>query len=87
MTIFAISDLHLPAREKPMDIFGAHWENHFERISEESHKFLLIGVLVGRDYCLGNHIASSVDNAEFGALSAYINTNYIVFYTNVHLID
>ena len=33
MTIFAISDLHLPAREKPMDIFGAHWENHFERIA------------------------------------------------------
>lgn len=33
--IFAISDLHLPAREKPMDIFGAHWENHFERISAD----------------------------------------------------
>ena len=32
MAVFAISDLHLPAREKPMDIFGAHWENHFERI-------------------------------------------------------
>ena len=35
MAIFAISDLHLPAREKPMDVFGAHWENHFERISED----------------------------------------------------
>ena len=35
MTIFAISDLHLPAREKPMDIFGAHWENHFERIAQD----------------------------------------------------
>ena len=35
MRIFAISDLHLPAREKPMDIFGAHWENHFERIAED----------------------------------------------------
>ena len=34
MTVFAISDLHLPAREKPMDIFGPHWENHFGRISE-----------------------------------------------------
>lgn len=32
MAVFAISDLHLPAREKPMDVFGAHWENHFERI-------------------------------------------------------
>ena len=30
-----ISDLHLPAREKPMDVFGANWENHFERIRED----------------------------------------------------
>jgi len=35
MSTFAISDLHLPAREKPMDVFGAHWENHFERIAED----------------------------------------------------
>lgn len=35
MAVYAISDLHLPAREKPMDVFGAHWENHFERIRED----------------------------------------------------
>lgn len=35
MTVYAISDLHLPAREKPMDVFGAHWENHFSRIRED----------------------------------------------------
>jgi predicted phosphohydrolase len=30
--IFAIGDPHLSsARPKPMDIFGAHWENHAER--------------------------------------------------------
>jgi len=35
MKVFAISDLHLPAGDnKPMDIFGSHWENHFERISD-----------------------------------------------------
>ena len=34
MRIFAISDLHLPARRKPMDIFGPHWENHFDRIRD-----------------------------------------------------
>lgn len=35
MTVYAISDLHLPAgKNKPMDIFGPHWERHFERISE-----------------------------------------------------
>lgn len=35
MAVWAISDLHLPARQKPMDIFGAHWQNHFERIRED----------------------------------------------------
>ena len=35
MSVFAISDLHLPARQKPMDIFGEHWENHFDRIAED----------------------------------------------------
>lgn len=36
MRIFAIGDLHLPGGdEKPMDVFGSHWENHFERISAD----------------------------------------------------
>ena len=35
MAVWAISDLHLPARQKPMDIFGPHWQNHFERIRED----------------------------------------------------
>lgn len=34
--IFAIGDLHLPGgSEKPMDIFGNHWEGHFEKISRD----------------------------------------------------
>lgn len=34
MKIFAISDLHLSSSvEKPMDIFGDGWQNHFEKIS------------------------------------------------------
>ena len=33
MSIFAIGDLHLPGGDKkPMDVFGARWERHFERI-------------------------------------------------------
>jgi len=36
VNIFAIGDLHLPGGDKkPMDVFGPHWENHFERISED----------------------------------------------------
>lgn len=35
MKIFAISDLHLTFMvEKPMDIFGGHWENYTEKIAE-----------------------------------------------------
>ncbi len=35
MAIYAIADLHLPGGDiKPMDVFGAHWADHFERISE-----------------------------------------------------
>ena len=31
MRVFAIGDLHLPGeQDKPMDIFGAHWEGHWE---------------------------------------------------------
>ena len=35
VAVWAISDLHLPARQKPMDIFGPHWANHFDRIRED----------------------------------------------------
>lgn len=34
MSLYAIGDLHLAlASEKPMDIFGAHWENHTEKLA------------------------------------------------------
>lgn len=33
MAIYAIGDLHLPGGDdKPMQVFGAHWEGHFDRI-------------------------------------------------------
>ncbi len=36
MSVFAISDLHLPGGDvKPMDVFGTHWEHHFERIQAD----------------------------------------------------
>lgn len=34
MRIWALGDLHLPGtRDKPMDVFGAHWERHAEKIA------------------------------------------------------
>lgn len=36
MRLYAIGDLHLPGgQEKPMDVFGEHWEGHFERIAAD----------------------------------------------------
>lgn len=36
MKVFSISDLHLSSDDKkPMDIFGAGWENHFEKIKAD----------------------------------------------------
>ena len=37
MRIFAIGDLHLSGQppQKPMTIFGDHWENHWERIQQD----------------------------------------------------
>ena len=35
MAVFAIADLHLPAQQKPMDVFGEHWRDHFQRIRED----------------------------------------------------
>lgn len=36
MEIYAIGDLHLPGGDdKPMNVFGAHWEGHFQKISQD----------------------------------------------------
>lgn len=39
MKVFAISDLHLSTTvEKPMDIFGDGWQNHFQKICDDWKK-------------------------------------------------
>lgn len=36
MRLYAISDLHLPGGDdKPMNVFGEHWTDHFQRISQD----------------------------------------------------
>ncbi|MBR6525505.1 MAG: metallophosphoesterase [Clostridia bacterium] len=36
MKIFAIGDLHLPGGDdKPMNVFGAHWDGHFDKIRND----------------------------------------------------
>lgn len=35
MSIFVIGDLHLPGhQEKPMNVFGSHWDRHFDTITQ-----------------------------------------------------
>jgi len=39
MKIFAISDLHLSlSKPKSMDVFGEHWQDHWEKIKDDWHK-------------------------------------------------
>lgn len=36
MTVYAIGDLHLPGGDqKPMDVFGPHWQGHWQKICED----------------------------------------------------
>ncbi|MBQ8556216.1 MAG: metallophosphoesterase [Clostridia bacterium] len=36
MSLYAIGDLHLPGGDdKPMNVFGDHWEGHFDRIAAD----------------------------------------------------
>ncbi len=39
MAIYAIGDLHFPGgQEKPMDVFGSHWDDHVSRIISQWKK-------------------------------------------------
>ena len=41
MSIYAIADLHLSfLHNKPMNIFGANWENHTEKIKNNWKKVI-----------------------------------------------
>lgn len=62
MKVFAISDLHLStAVEKPMDIFGDGWQNHFEKISADWNEKVTDDdvVLIGGDISWGISIEES----------------------------
>ena len=72
MKIFAISDLHLSkACPKPMNIFGPHWEGHWERVQERWKA--KVGeedvVLIGGDISWAMSLEDArADLAEIGAL-------------------
>lgn len=63
MSIFAIGDLHLPGGEtKPMDIFGPHWANHFDKIKADWTRRVSPGdlVLLPGDLSWAMHLADAL---------------------------
>ncbi len=69
--IWAISDLHLPAHQKPMDIFGEHWANHVSRISADWRARVAAQdiVLLPGDLSWAMHLEEAQDDlAMIGAL-------------------
>lgn len=71
MIVWAISDLHLPAHEKPMDIFGPHWANHFERIRDDWQQKVAPEdiVLLPGDLSWAMHLEEAVEDiGRVGAL-------------------
>lgn len=71
MRIFAIGDLHLPGQdEKPMNVFGAHWERHFEMIEANWRQQVQNGdiVLIPGDISWAMHMADAVE--DLGSIAA-----------------
>lgn len=72
MSVYAIGDLHLPGGEaKPMDIFGPHWADHFDRIAEDWHARVKPDdlVLIPGDTSWAMHLAKArEDLLRIGAL-------------------
>ncbi len=72
MRLFAIGDLHMDGgNNKPMDVFGPHWDRHFFRISENWKQ--LVGeedtVLIPGDISWAMQLENAVpDLAEIGKL-------------------
>ena len=59
MKVFAISDLHLSGKcNKPMNVFGADWEGHFEKIKADWEKKVTDEdiVLIGGDTSWGMYL-------------------------------
>ena len=79
MKVFAISDLHLSTSvEKPMDIFGDGWQNHFETISADWKSKVSADdlVLLGGDLSWGITIEEA--KADYALISALPGKKVVV---------
>ena len=68
MNVFSISDLHLSGlSDKPMDVFGKGWENHFEKIKSDWRKKVLSDddiVLIAGDVSWGTTLEEGLFDLE-----------------------
>ena len=68
MNVFSISDLHLSGlSDKPMDVFGKGWENHFEKIQSDWRKKVLSDddiVLIAGDVSWGTTLEEGLFDLE-----------------------
>ena len=68
MSVFAISDLHLPLGiEKPMDVFGAGWENYVERTEKNWRSVISENdtVLIGGDVSWAMYLEEAEKDFDF----------------------
>ncbi len=75
MSIYAIGDLHLPGHaQKPMDVFGSHWDRHFETICRHWRELVQPEdvVLIPGDISWAMQLADAQDDLEaIGALPGH----------------
>lgn len=68
MKLYTIGDLHLSHQvEKPMDIFGGHWENHAEKIKENWTSIVKHDdvVIMPGDFSWATYLAQAEDDFKF----------------------
>ena len=68
MAIFALSDLHLPlGNDKPMNIFGARWDNYVERIEYEWLSNISDGdyVIINGDFSWAMYLEDALADFQF----------------------
>ena len=68
MGLFALSDLHLSFfKEKPMDIFGDNWENHWQKIKDNWERTISDNdtVIIAGDISWGCGLDEATPDLEF----------------------
>lgn len=69
MAIYALSDFHLylGIKDKPMDVFGSHWDNHMERIETNCRRLLTQEdtLLIPGDISWATYLEQALEDLQF----------------------